>query len=67
MSTRIDSVEAQVLSLRNEMNSKFEGLDYRFESINIRLDSIDKRIPVIEELTALKIKMADIEKRLAVA
>jgi predicted nucleic acid-binding Zn-ribbon protein len=76
--TRIDSVEAQIGSLRNEMNSKFEGLNYRFEKVderiaslrtemNVRLDSLEKRIPVIEELTALKLKIAEIEKRLAIA
>jgi hypothetical protein len=42
-------------------------IDYRFETINIKLDSLEKRIPVIEELAALKIRMADLEKRLAVA
>jgi chromosome segregation ATPase len=78
MNTRIDSLEAQIGSLRNEtkteieslkneINSKFQGLDYRFEAINTRLDSLDKRIPVIEELTALKIKIADIEKKMAMA
>ncbi len=76
--TRIDSTNERIDSLRNEMNSKFEGLNYRFEKVderidslrtemNVRLDSIEKRIPVIEEITALKLKIADIEKKLAVA
>jgi hypothetical protein len=35
--------------------------------MNVKFDSLEKRIPVIEELTALKLKIADIEKRIAVA
>ena len=35
--------------------------------MTIKLDSLEKRIPVIEEITALKLKIADLEKRLEVA
>jgi hypothetical protein len=35
--------------------------------MTVKLDSLEKRIPVIEEITALKLKIADIEKRLAEA
>jgi len=42
-------------------------MDYRFESINIKLDSLEKRIPVKEEITAPKLRIADMEKRLALA
>ena len=35
--------------------------------MTLRLDSLEKRIPVIEEITALKLKIADMEKRLAMA
>ncbi|KCZ72987.1 hypothetical protein ANME2D_00046 [Candidatus Methanoperedens nitroreducens] len=76
--TRIDSVEVQIGSLRNEMNSKFEGMNYRFEKVDeridslrteitVKFDSLEKRIPVIEKITALELKIADIEKRLASA
>ena len=43
----------EIDSLRTEMNVKF--------------DSLEKRIPVIEKLTALELKIADLEKRLAEA
>jgi predicted nucleic acid-binding Zn-ribbon protein len=65
--TSIESLRNETESNRKEILSRFEGLDYRFETINIKLDSLEKRIPVIEEITALKIRMADLEKRLAVA
>lgn len=64
----------EISSLRTETISRFEGFDYRFEGIDhrfdaveIKLDSLEKRIPGIEEITALKLKIAEIEKRLAVA
>ncbi len=81
MNTRINGLDGKIDSLRNEtkseigslrnemksletqIKSEFKGLDYRFESIDVKLD----RIPVIEEITALKLKIADIEKRLAEA
>jgi chromosome segregation ATPase len=65
--TSIESLRKEIESNRKEILSRFEGLDYRFETINMKLDSLEKRIPVIEELAALKIWMADLEKRLAVA
>ncbi|MDP2766730.1 MAG: hypothetical protein Q8O41_04675 [Candidatus Methanoperedens sp.] len=49
------------------MKSEFVGLNYRFEAIDTKLDSLEKRIPVIEEITALKIRIAEMEKKLAMA
>ena len=53
------------------MNYRFEKVDERIDSLKtemtVRLDSLEKRIPVIEEITTLKLKIAEIEKRLAVA
>ncbi len=53
------------------MLSKFETTDNKIETLNkimtIKFDSLDQRIPVIEEITALKLKIADIEKKLASA
>ncbi len=65
--TEIGSLDEKIVSLRTEMKSEFKGLGYRFESIDIKLDSLEKRIPVIEEITALKIKIAELEKRMATA
>ncbi len=78
MNTRITALDGKIDSLRNEtkiemeglrkeMQYRFEVVDSKFETINTKLDSLEKRIPVIEEITALKIRMADLEKRLAVA
>ncbi len=72
---KIDSLrnetKAEIEGLRKEMLSKFEKVDIKIDSLrtemNVRLDSIEKRIPVIEKITALEIKIADIEKRLALA
>ncbi|HIH44198.1 MAG TPA: hypothetical protein HA257_03700 [Candidatus Methanoperedenaceae archaeon] len=51
-------IDEKISSLRNEMKSEFAVMNYRF-------DSLDQRIPVIEEITALKIKIAEMEKKLA--
>ncbi len=89
INTRIDSVEAQVGSLRNEtkseivriedridslrkeMLSKFETTDNKIETLNkvvtIKFESLEQRIPVIEKIMFLELKIAEIEKRLAVA
>jgi chromosome segregation ATPase len=82
---KITSLDERITSLRNEMLSKFEGVDIKitslderitslrneakteFTGLNYRFDYLEKRIPVIEEITALKIKIADMEKRLAMA
>lgn len=58
--TEIISVISEITSVRTEITSlKTE--------MTIRLDSLEKRIPVIEEITVLKLKIAEIEKRLAAA
>ncbi len=57
---KITSLDERITSLRNEAKTEFTGLNYRF-------DYLEKRIPVIEEITALKLKIADMEKRLAMA
>jgi len=82
INTRIDSldekIDIKIDSLRNEMKSEFTGLNYRFEKVNeridslriemtVKLDSLEKRIPVIEKIAVLELKIAEIEKRLAVA
>jgi hypothetical protein len=56
----IKALNTKIDSLRNEAKTEFTGLNYRF-------DYLEKRIPVIEEITALKLKIADMEKRLAMA
>jgi hypothetical protein len=62
--TRLDLLEDTIKGLRNE--TKMEISSLRTE-MTIRLDSLEKLIPVIEEITALKLKIADMEKRLAMA
>ena len=37
---RLIKVEAEVSSLRNEMNSRFEAVDTRFNAVNERIDSL---------------------------
>ena len=82
VNTRIDSVESQIASLRNETKSDIARVEERIDSLRnetkieitslrtemiVRLDSLEKRLPVIEELTALKLKIAEIEKKIALA
>lgn len=71
MDIKITALDGKIEGLRKEMLSKFENVDIKIDSLrtemNVRLDSIEKRIPVIEKITALEIKIADIEKRLALA
>lgn len=38
----VKALNVKTESLRKEMLSKFEGLDYRFEAINTQLDSLEK-------------------------
>ncbi len=60
MLSKFESVDVKIISLDEKITS------LRTEMI-LRLDSLEKRIPVIEEITALKLKIADIEKRLTAA
>ena len=73
-----EKIDIKIDSLRNEMKSEFAGLNYRFEKVDeridslktemtVRLDSLEKRIPVIEKIAVLELKIAEMEKRLAVA
>jgi hypothetical protein len=57
---KITTLDERIISVRNETKSDFAGLHYRF-------DSLEKRIPVIEEITALKLRIAEMEKKLATA
>jgi hypothetical protein len=60
VTVKIGILDERITSLRNETKSEFTGLHYRF-------DSLEKRIPVIEEMAALRLKIAELEKKLAVA
>jgi len=59
MDNRIKTLEEtfneRLISLRNEMPT-------RFEAINIRIDSLEKRIPMMEKLTELEIRISRLEK-----
>ncbi|GFO96812.1 uncharacterized protein ig2599ANME_1002 [groundwater metagenome] len=71
INTRIDSTDAKIEGLRKEILSKFETTDNKIETLNkiviIKFESLEQHIPVIEKITALELKIADIEKRLALA
>ncbi len=82
VNTRIDALESnlniRIDSLRNEtkteinsVRNEIAGVGKEIESLrtemNVKFDSLEKRIPVIEKITALELKIADIEKRLALA
>jgi uncharacterized coiled-coil DUF342 family protein len=78
INTRIDATDDKIGSLRNEtkteitsVRTEIVGIRNEIASLKnemtVRLDSIEKRIPIIEEITALKLKIADIERRQAVA
>ncbi|GFO96189.1 uncharacterized protein ig2599ANME_0376 [groundwater metagenome] len=64
MLSKFETTYNKIDSLRNE--TKMEIARVRTE-MTVRLDSLEKRIPVIEEITALKLKIAEIEKKLAMA
>ncbi len=71
MVSRIDSTDERITSLESKMDTKIDSLrnetKSEFTAMHYRLDSLEKRISVIEEMTALKLKIADLEKRLAEA
>ncbi len=68
---RIDSTNERITSFDSKMDIKIDSLrnetKSEFTAMYYILDSLEKRIPVIEEMTALKLKIADLEKRLAEA
>ncbi|KPV63679.1 MAG: hypothetical protein AOA66_0701 [Candidatus Bathyarchaeota archaeon BA2] len=55
---RINGLEKGIESLRNEMLS-------RFDAVHTRLDSIEKRIPMIEDLAEIKVRLTEVEKKVA--
>jgi chromosome segregation ATPase len=74
---RVDSLEKtfneRLISLRNEMLTRFEAVDKRIESLRnemislrsemfTKFDSLEKRIPMMEKLTELEIRIARLEK-----
>jgi hypothetical protein len=67
----VKGLDIKIESLRNETKTEITSVRNEIASLriemNVRLDSIEKRIPVIEKITALEIKIADLEKRLATA
>ena len=71
MDIKIDSLRKEMLSKFEIVDGKFAGIDMKIETLNkvvtIKFDSLEQRIPVIEKITALELKIADIEKRLAAA
>ncbi len=82
INTRMDSIEDKIASLETNMNIKIDSLRNETKTeivsvrteisgmrteMTVRLDSLEKRIPVIEEITALKLKIADLEKKFAMA
>ena len=74
LNIKIDSLrnetKTEIVSLKTETKTEIGSIRIEITSLRtemiLRLDSLEKRIPVIEELTALKIRIADIEKRMAV-
>ena len=67
----MEALRKDIEGNRKEMLSKFETTDNKIDTLNkvvtIKFDSLEQCIPIIEEITRLKLKIADIEKRLAVA
>ena len=55
------TIQADFISLREEMNSKFEAIYRRFEKVNKRFDQVDKRFEKIEGVlrTILKLNQKD--------
>lgn len=67
--TRIDSVETQIGSLRNETKSEISRIE---EKIDTRITSLDERITSLRnetksEFTGLNYRFDSLEKRLALA
>ncbi len=67
----IKALDIKIDSLRNETRIEISSVRKEIEGLrtemNVKFDSLEKRIPVIEKITALELKIADLEKRLAVA
>ena len=67
--TRIDAVEKEIVSLRNEMVAKFEVADVkmisRFETVDARFNALEARIPARVELEEFEARLLEVEKKLA--
>ncbi len=67
----IKALDIKIDSLRNEIKIEISSVRKEIESLrtemNVKFNSLEKRIPVIEKITALELKIADLKKRLAVA
>jgi len=65
LNTRIDGLEKIIVSLRNEMESRFGAVDQQMGSLrsemNVRFDSIEKRMPLMEKLMELEVRLAKVE------
>lgn len=66
---RIGGLEKTVESFRNETLARFEAvyskMDGLEKSMGARLDAIEKRIPVIEDLAEIKVRISELEKKIA--
>ena len=77
--TRIDSVEKEIVDLRNEMLTKFDALDAKVAAVDAkvdakvdslrnemisRFDSLETRMPMMEKIAELEVRLAEIEKKI---
>jgi len=60
-------IELLLLPKLSAIEGEIKAVNTRIDAMDSKFDSLEKRLPMIEELTALKIRIADIEKRLAAA
>ena len=67
MNERTGSLEKRIESLEKTMDTRMslleDAMKARFEAVNTRMDALEKRIPVIEEIATIKIRLAELEKR----
>ena len=58
-------IEARFEAASERIASLEKNIEARFEAVNVKIDSLEKRIPVVQELAEIKVRLAEVEKRIA--
>jgi len=65
MEELLKQMMSEMVALRNEMNSRFDGVDKRFDDVDGRLNSMDKRFDDVDgRLNSMDKRFDDVDGRL---
>jgi len=62
----IPTLESRVRGIVKEEVGHLEKIiEARFEAVYSKIDSLEKRLPVVQELAEIKVRLAELEKKVA--